>query len=221
MLHELHHKQAAIRLDRTLNHFAIASNAAILGDERQASLDACRSFLEAWLRPLAERTGEIRVHAEKRMTARAYVGKTRKTLPASGFLRDKAWPKLFDAASNYQTVLVSIVPQDAEYPIAGVGLQVGLEHYEEQWRAHYEQLADTLSRMRGRPFGRAPVVNTAHVFTWVLNHDDCYRYLSTSIGDMKDGLDAFAAPLRAAGLARSVHVAATLRSRGRLPSHRV
>jgi len=194
MLHELQQTQATIRLDRTLNHFAIASNAAIFRDESQATLDACRSFLEAWLRPVAERTGEIRIHAEKRMTEKAYVGKTRKTLPASAFLRDKAWTKLFDAASNYQTVLVSIVPQGAEYPIAGVGLQVGLEHYQEQWRAHYEQqLADTLSRMRGRPFERAPVANTAHVFTWILNHDDAYRYLSTSIGDMKAGLDGFAA----------------------------
>jgi hypothetical protein len=47
--------------------------------------------------------------------------------------------------------------------------------------------------MRGRPFERAPVVNTVHVFNWVLNHADCYRYLGTSIGDMKDRIDDFAA----------------------------
>ena len=69
MLHELQRKQAAILLDRTLNHFAIASNVAIVRDEGQATLDACRSYLEAWLRPLAEQTGEVRIHAEKRMTA--------------------------------------------------------------------------------------------------------------------------------------------------------
>ena len=192
MLHELQHKQTAILLDRTLNHFAIASNVAIVRDEGQATLDACRTYLEAWLRPLAERTGEIRIHAEKRMTPRAYVGKTRKTLPLSAFQRDKTWHKLFDPASNYQTVLATIFPNDAEYPIAGVGLQVGLEQYPEQWRAHYEQqMADTLSKMRGRPFDTAPVVNTVHVFNWVLNHADCYRYLGTSIGDMKDRLDDF------------------------------
>jgi hypothetical protein len=195
MLHELQQKQAAIREERTLNHFAIAANVAILGEEGQPTFDACRSFVEAWLQPLAKQPAEIRIHAEKRMTQRAYVGKTRKALPASTFLRDKAWSKLFDAASNYQTVLITVVPRDAEYPIGGVGLQVGLEHHEEHWRAHYEQQLgrDTLSRMRGRPFDRAPVVNTAHVFTWVLNHDDCYRFLSTSISDMKDGLDEFAA----------------------------
>jgi hypothetical protein len=193
MLNELQHKQAAVRLDRTLTHFAIASNVAIVQDEGQTTLDACRSYLEAWLRPLAEQTGEVRIHAEKRMTARAYVGKSRKTLPLSAFQRDKTWHKLFDTASNYQTVLATIFPNDAEYPIAGVGLQVGLEQYQEQWREHYEQqLAETLSKMRGRPFDKAPVVNTVHVFNWVLNHADCYSYLGTSIGDMKDRIDDFA-----------------------------
>jgi hypothetical protein len=194
MLHELQHKQAAILLDRTLNHFAIASNVAIVQDEGQATLDACRAYLEAWLRPLAEQTGEVRIHAEKRMTERAYVGKSRKTLPVSAFHRDKTWHKLFDQASNYQTVLVSIFQSDAEYPIAGVGLQVGLEHYPEQWREHYErQMAQTLGKMRGRPFDTAPVANTVHVFNWVLNHADCYSYVGTSIGDMKDRLDGFVA----------------------------
>ena len=194
MLDEVRHKQAAILHDRTLNHFAIASNVAIVADEGQATLDACRSYLEAWLRPLAEQTGDVRIHAEKRMTPRAYVGKSRKTLPLSAFHRDKTWQKLFDPASNYQTVLASVFPKDAEYPIAGIGLQVGMEDYEEQWREHHErQLADTLSRMRGRPFDRAPVVNTVHVFTWVLNHADCYGYLGTSISDLKDRIDLFAA----------------------------
>ena len=202
MLNELQHKQADILRDRTLDHFAIASNAAIVRDATQANLDACRAYLEAWLQPLAEQAGEVRIHAEKRMTERAYVGKTRKTLPMSEFLRDKAWPKLFDVASNYQTVLVSVFPKDAlrpgsglaEYPIAGVGLQIGMEQYPEQWREHYEQqVADTLAKMRGRPFARAPIVNTMHVFNWVLNHEDCYGYLGTSIDDMKAQIDGFAA----------------------------
>ena len=194
MLYELRHKQADILRDRTLNHFAIASNVAIVEDQGQATLDACRSYLEAWLRPLADRTGDVRIHAEKRMTERAYVGKSRKTLSVSAFQGDKTWKKLFDPASNYQTVLATIFPNDADYPIAGVGLQVGLEQCPEQWREHYEQqLADTLSKMRGRPFDTAPVVNTVHAFNWVLNHADCYGYLGTSIGDMKDRIDDFAA----------------------------
>ena len=194
MLHELQRKQASVLQDRRLNHFAIASNVAIVGDEGQPTLDACRAYLEAWLRPLADGAGEVRIHAEKRMTEKAYVGKSRKTLPVSAFQRDKTWQKLFDTASNYQTVLATIVPKDAEYRIAGVGLQVGMERHQEQWREHHEQqLADTLTKMRRRPFERAPVVNTVHVFNWVLNHADCYRYLGTSIGDMKDRIDDFAA----------------------------
>ena len=73
MLSEQQRKQADVRVDRRLNHFAIASNVAIVQDEGQPTLDACRAYLEAWLRPLAERTGEVRIHAEKRMTERAYV----------------------------------------------------------------------------------------------------------------------------------------------------
>ena len=45
------------------------------------------------------------------MTERAYVGKSRKTLPVSAFQRDKTWHKLFDHASNYQTVLASFFPK--------------------------------------------------------------------------------------------------------------
>jgi hypothetical protein len=194
MLHEVQHTQASILVGRKLNHFAIASNVAIVRDDGQATLDACRSYLEAWLQPLAEQTGEVRIHAEKRMTERAYVGKTRKTLPISGFQGDKAWKKLFDVASNYQTALVSIFPKDAEYPIAGVGVQIGLEQYPEQWREYHEQkLADTLIKMRGRPFERAPVANAVHLFNWVLNHADCYSYVGTSIDDMKDRIDDYAA----------------------------
>jgi hypothetical protein len=194
MVQEVRHKQTEIRRDRKLNHFAIASNAAIVEDEGQGTLDACRSYLEAWLQPLAGRAGEVRLHAEKRMTERAYVGKSKKTLAVSELLHDKAWRKLFEQAGNYQTVLASILPRDAEFPIAGVGLQVGLEQYPEQWREHYEQqVADTLGKMRGRQFDRAPVVNTVHVFNWVLNHGDCYAYLGTSIADMKERIDDFAA----------------------------
>ena len=193
MLNELRHKQTAIPRDRTLTHFAIASNVAIAQDDGQPIRDACRSWLEAWLRPLAARTGELRIRAEKQMTERAYVGKSQKTLAVSDFPGDKTWKKLFDPAGNYQTVLAAIVPQDAEYPIAGIGLQVGLEHYPAQWREHYEQqMADTLTRMRGRPFERAPVVHTIHVFNWVLNHADCYAYLGTSTDDMKQRIDDFA-----------------------------
>src|SRR5262249_40067482 len=62
MLHELQHKQASIRRDPTLNHFAIASDAAILPHNAQATLVACRAYLEGWLGSLAGTSGEVRVH---------------------------------------------------------------------------------------------------------------------------------------------------------------
>jgi len=50
-----------------------------------------------------------------------------------------------------------------------------------------------LAGMRGRPFEKAPIADTVHVFNWVINHDDCYAYVGTSIGDMKDRIDEFVA----------------------------
>ncbi len=205
MLQELTYKQSRISDERCLDHFAIASNVAILKDDGQAALDACRSYLEAWLRPLAEhQQGEIRIHAEKRMTETAYVGKTKKTLPISAFFDDKTWKKIFDYGSNYQTALVTFFPIGAEYPIAGVGLQFSLEDtakYNGTWKDHYEQqMADTLSTMRGRTFPKAAHSKTLHLFNWVINHADCYQRLGTSVGDMERQIDAFAAehaPLQA------------------------
>jgi hypothetical protein len=92
----------------------------------------------------------------------------------------------------------------------GCGPWVGLEHYPEQWREHYEQqVADTLTKMRGRPFDRAPVVNTVHVFNWVLNHADCYRYLGTSIDEMKDRIDHFVAQHSAIDVLQAWHSQST------------
>ena len=61
-------------------------------------------------------------------------------------------------------------------------------------------MADTLGVMRGRPFDILAPGGTWHVFKWVINHEDCYKYLGTSPGDMEQQLDSFAAerlPLQA------------------------
>ena len=76
------------------------------------TLDACKAWLESWLRPLEnQQEGEIRIHAEKQMSASFHVGKTKKTLPVSGFLSDRIWGKLFDCAADYQSVLVTSFPK--------------------------------------------------------------------------------------------------------------
>ena len=97
-LRELADKQSRILDDRRLIHPAIASSVAILKDAGQATLDACKTWLEAWLRPLAEQgQGEIRIHTEKKLPPGVFKpSKTRKSLPANAFLEDKSWAALFD-----------------------------------------------------------------------------------------------------------------------------
>lgn len=196
-LQELNYRQSAIPGQRQLDHPAVTSSVAILRDEGQPTLDACKAWLEAWLRPLANRPeGEIRAHAEKQMSESAYVGKTNKQLPVSGFLSDTIWAKLFDCTSNYQTVLVTFVPKDAECAIAGIGLQNSFKEREVKGKEKEyvgKQMADTLGAMRGRPFDILPLGSTWHVFKWVTSHEDCYKYLETSAGAMEQQLDSFAA----------------------------
>ena len=135
------------------------------------------------------------------MSTAAYVGKTKKTLPVSDFLDDKLWGKLFDDAANYQTVLVNFFPPNGDHPIAGIGLQHSFKRHEEK-RTEYseQQMAKTLTTMRGRPFDPLPPGGTWHVFMWVINHHDCYKLLGTSATEMEQQLDTFAAqcaPLQA------------------------
>jgi hypothetical protein len=193
-LRELNYKQSEIPRQRLLDHPAVTSSVAILQDQGQPTLDACKSWLEAWLRPLAEQQhGEIKIHGEKHMSESAYVGKTEKTLQVSGFLSDKIWGKLFDCASNYQTVLVSFVPKGAQCPIAGIGLQHSFKEREDKEKEYYDKhTAHTLSVMRGRAFEILASGSTCHVFKWVINHEDCYRYIATSAGEVEQQLDSFA-----------------------------
>ena len=197
-LHELSHKQSEVSGQRQLDHPAVNASVAILADQGQATLDACRSWLETWLRPLAEtRDGQIRIHAERHMTAAAHVGKTKKTLPAPGFLADKTFRQIFNKLSDYQTVLVSYVPADAECAITGICLQGSLrEHAGRGGDDHDGPTAEALGAMRGRPFGTLAPGATWHVARWVINHADCLACLGTSLADMGHQLDAFAAAIR-------------------------
>src|ERR1700739_614055 len=201
-LRELEYNQAKIPLRRRLDHPSITSSVAILKDEGQSTLDACKTWIEAWLRPLPnQREGEIQIHAEKQMTESAYVGKTKKKLPPSDFLSDKSWGKFFDQACNYQTVLVDFVPRNGDHPVAGIGLQHSMNEQGKRYKEQYEKhLVETLTTMRGRPFGPLALGSTWHVFKWVINHEDCYNYLAASAAAMDQQLDSFAsqhAPLQA------------------------
>ncbi|SPE30271.1 hypothetical protein SBA2_50010 [Acidobacteriia bacterium SbA2] len=204
---ELKDKQSRIASDRQLIHPAITSSVAILEDDGQATLDACKTWLEAWLAPLAEQSnGEVQVYAEKKLPKLVFKpSKTKKNLPVKAFLQDQAWGRLFDYANNYQSVLVAYFPKDSERAAAGIGLQYSHEshYFLDQLmpgQEYAKQMAKTLTVMRGRPFAEEAYRSTLHAFQWITNHPDCYEYLKTSASDMGQQMDRFAArnaPLQA------------------------
>ncbi len=201
-LREVKDKQSRILEDRQLIHPAIASSVAILEDHGQATLDACKTWLEAWLRPLVEqRKGEIRIYTEKKLPAGAFKpSKTKKNLLINGLLQDKTWGNFFSYANNYQSVLIGVFPKDSEVAVAGIGLQTGNERHYFPGNSYVRQMAKTLSVMRGRPFPEETYGSTLHAFKWVTNHADCYEFLNTSVSDMGQQIDRFAAenaPLQA------------------------
>jgi hypothetical protein len=210
-LQDLQHRQPRLQKERGLDHPAIASNVAILRDHGQATLDACRSYLEGWLRPLIGKGGELRIRAERQMTEALHVGKVKKDLPIASALADKAWGKFFDYENQYQAVVIELVPAGAELPIAGMGLNCSLRNPatafgrtrdpDDEWGDYNRQLmALTLGKMRGRKFDGISHGQTLHLFNWVINHGDCYQYLETSVAGMTSKLDALAAeysPLQA------------------------
>ena len=203
-LYDVRYKQQKVQNERGLDYPAVASNVAILRDRGQATLDICRSYLESWLRPLIEKSGEIRIRAERRMTENFYVGKIKKTWPNASVLEDKAWGKLFDYANEYQSAVVEFVRAGGEFPIAGMGLNYSLRdgrNASKEALDYDEQvMALTLGRMRGRKFAGVTHGDTLHVYNWIVNHDECFQYLETSVDDMKEKMDAFVAecsPLQA------------------------
>jgi len=210
-LHDVINRQKNLPASRLLDHPAIASNVAILRDCGQATLDLCRLHLEGWLRPLAGNGGEIRLRATRQMTENLHVGKVRKTFPIEALLADKAWAKFFDYAQDYQSVVLELIPAGAEIPVAGMGLHYALRDRKSATPAKpdagagdvdYNEyvFATALAKMRGHELAGFTAGHTAHLFIWVINHDDTLRYLGTSLDDMKARLDALAAacpPLQA------------------------
>src|SRR5271155_376161 len=188
-LHDLQYKRQRVQNERGLDHPAIASNVAILRDGGQTTLEACRTYLESWLQPLIVKNGEIRLRAERQMTEHFYVGKMKKSWPPASVLKDKAWGKLFDYGNEYQTVVVEFIPAGAEFPVAGMGLTYSLRDrntaYRDTLEHNQQAMVLTLGKMRGRKFDGITNGYTLHLFNWIINHDECFRYFETSIDNMK------------------------------------
>ncbi len=202
-LREVGNRQPRIALDRRLFHPSIASTVAILADEGQPSLDLCRGTIETWLRPMLAHAGTLQLRAERRMTAAGNVTKLRKSWPVHEALQDKAWPKLFDAGQPYQAVMITLVPEGNEIPVAGLGLHATMsERGADPFAAKGAEavpdhlLAMTLGKMRGRVFAPVACGETLHLYRWVTNHPACLTFAGVSTDSMKQDLDALAAAHR-------------------------
>jgi hypothetical protein len=201
-LHDVSIGPRQVAREWRLEQPAIASNDEILAERGQPTLDASRAYLESWLRRLAEKAGEVRVHAERQMTASLHVGKVKKSGPAAGWLADRVWAKFFDVNENYQSIVADYIPEGAEFPVAGMGLALALRHPGSVSTAsglgdtpdgyHAHLLATSLSRMRGRPFPAIAPGGAAHVYEWAINRPEISTLLADSTGDMVARLDAFA-----------------------------
>jgi hypothetical protein len=185
-----------------LEHPAIAANVAIVADRGQSTLDASRPYLEKWLHGLTAKSGQVRVHAERRMTAGFTVGKVKKAWPAATLLSDKAWGKFFAETEDYQSVRVDYWPDGAEFPVAGMGLALALRDWSEapaergfgRPSSAYvaNMLALTLTKMRGREFPVPAMEGAAHVYDWAINRPETFAMLDGSVEDMTARLDSFA-----------------------------
>ena len=109
--------------------------------------------------------------------------------------------------ADYQSVVLEVLPTGAEFPVAGMGLHHALCDRKSATPANPNAGADnvdyneygfavTLAKMRGHEISDLTAGHTAHLFIWVINHDDPLRYLGTSLDDMKARLDALAAMCR-------------------------
>ncbi|HEY1425195.1 MAG TPA: hypothetical protein VGF50_00860 [Caulobacteraceae bacterium] len=199
--------QPHVAQDRRLFRPSIASSVAILPDDGPGSREACRAAIEAWLRPMLGRQGELRLRADRQMTEAGSVTKLRKSWPLAEATADKAWSKLFDDAQDYQSVLISIVPEGGAIPVAGMGFAATMRPRRKDPGAAEEDagvtsalLAMTLGKMRGRPFEPVPLGASLHLYRWVTNHAACHDFAGTSPSDMAQALDEAAAahpPLQA------------------------
>jgi hypothetical protein len=202
-MHDVSSHQPHIAKDRRLLQPSVASTVAILTDEGQTSLNLCRGTIDAWLRPLLAQAGTLHLRAERRMTEAGNVTKLRKSWPLGEALRDRAWLKLFDAAQPYQAVMITLVAEGSEIPVAGLGLHATMHGASvdrfaaEGTEAVSEQLlAMTLGKMRGRTFAPVARGETLHLYRWVTNHPACLEFAGVSTDSMQQDLDAFAAAHR-------------------------
>jgi hypothetical protein len=166
-----------------MNEPSVLSMVALLDHDAAASA-TIRQWAEQWLAALSVAEGaELAVTTHKHMSASFRVAKTEKTLPLSGAAAQSQWPKLFDAKSDYQTVMLRVTPSGRSFPVAGFtwqsALRNGLRPDPEQ---ALKYLRDTVGPYVGA--NSAPVENeggsAVSVALWVLNDPAIFAALGTT-----------------------------------------
>jgi len=170
-----------------LNEPSVFSTVALL-DEDATALAALRQWAEAWLAKLNVADGaELSVATHKHMSASFRVAKTEKALPFSGASAHSQWPKLFDAKSDYQTVMLRVMPAGRSFPVAGFTWQSALRN---GLRPDPDQALKYLRDTVGPYVGTNPPSvendggNAVSVALWVLNDPTIFDVLGTTPDDL-------------------------------------
>jgi hypothetical protein len=179
-----------------LNEPSVLSMVALL-DHDAAALTAIRQWAEQWLAALKVADGaELSVATHKHMSASFRVAKTEKTLPLSGAAAHSQWPKLFDAKSDYQTVMLRVMPAGRAFPIAGFTWQAALRN---GLRPDPDQALKYLRDTVGPYVGAdaAPMENdggsAVSVALWVLNDPAIFEALGTTPDKLAQMFEAWMA----------------------------
>jgi hypothetical protein len=169
-----------------LNEPSVFSMVALLDDDATA-LAAIRQWAEAWLAALVADGAELSVATHKHMSASFRVAKAERTLPLRGASAHSQWPKLFDAKSDYQTVMLRVTLSGRSFPVAGFTWQAALRN---GLRPDPDQALKYLRDTVGPYVGAdAPPVendggNAVSVALWVLNDPAIFDVLETTPDDL-------------------------------------
>lgn len=113
-----------------LNTPSVWSGVAVIRSDGGPARQRARALAEGWLARLSPEAGTTAVvHTEKHMSASFNISKSTRTLPVAELTRDKMWPRLFDAETDYQTVTIDLAGPDAPHPHAGVVIQASLHGF--------------------------------------------------------------------------------------------
>jgi hypothetical protein len=114
-------QEALLRLAAPSIHHAVA----VIADEAGPRA-AIRGMAEAALATCTAQGLELVVATEKHMTESGNVTKGAREMPLAGAFAEKAWARLFDAASDLQMVSIGLRRPGDPWPLAGLGLHGNL-----------------------------------------------------------------------------------------------